>query len=171
MGTEKTGVRMVHGVKLQKGERPPLSGFWAQRWTEKDRKPRTCWETRKTSEGLSWEPRRHPASQSPATSDEDEVVSPRPGRVNWLCANSASPGLRGAKAASPNVWESEWGALTRRSPSGCGRNLRGFARSPLPRLCAPPKTLRTLQPPPTPRSQPRVTKCLGQLLRSLRCRA
>lgn len=121
---------MVYGVKLQRGgktRQPPppapasLAGFWTQRWPEKHRKPKTCWETRKTSEGPSWEPRRHPASLSAAASDEYEVVSPGPGRVKWLSANPATAGFGRAKAASLNVGESAW------SPPGVALWLRQLA--------------------------------------------
>lgn len=61
---------------------------------------------------------------------------------------------RGAKAASLSVGESAWSTVPR--PPGV-RPLAAAAtcaaQGPCPRLCAPPKTLRTLQPTP-PASQP-----------------
>lgn len=111
-----------------------LPGFWTRRWPEKNRKPRTCWETRKSSKGLSWEPRRHPASLSAAASEEDEVVSPRSERVKWLRANPGSAGI-GEQKPPVSVSGSPPGAPSpapRGSPSGCGRNLRCAGPSPAP---------------------------------------
>lgn len=140
------------------GERHPspasLPGFWTRRWPEKNRKPRTCWETRRTSKELSWEPRRHPASLSVAASEE-EVVSPRSERVKWLRANPASAG-KGKQKPPVSMSGSPPGAPGRPPPPGV-RPLAAAAtcaaQGPRPRLCAPPKTLRTLQPTP-PASQP-----------------
>lgn len=126
------------GKITDSGERHPapasLPGFWTRRWPEKNRKPRTCWETRKSSKGLSWEPRRHPASLSAAASEEDEVVSPRSERVKWLRANPGSAGI-GEQKPPVSVSGSPPGAPSpapRGSPSGCGRNLRCAGPSPAP---------------------------------------
>lgn len=146
-----------------------LPGFWTRRWPEKNRKPRTCWETRKSSKGLSWEPRRHPASLSAAASEEDEVVSPRSERVKWLRANPGSAGI-GEQKPPVSVSGSPPGAPSPAPPGfalwlrpqlALRRALaRAFARHP--KLCAHCSQRRL------PRSQPRATECPGPLPVGLR---
>lgn len=94
--------------------------------------------------------------------DEDEVLSPEPGRVKEG-ARQPSLGWRGASKSHLSQSRATPPAAPEGPLSAATTTCAALRRGPRLRLCAPPKTLRTLQPPPARFSLPAARR---QVLRA-----